>query len=94
MYLVVTPNPMTKKLMLGFFLRCTAYCRQWISDYTKFAQPFTDTAHELGLTARDRMTWTPVSFEKLKEALASVPPSGIPDTSKDLSPEVDEKTSF
>ena len=52
------PKPDTKKQVMSF-LGMTSYCRQWIPNYAEIEAPLAAIAHGQGLTATDKVRWTP-----------------------------------
>ena len=90
------PKPVTVKQMKRF-LGMTSYCRTFIINYSVLEAPLSALAHAVGLSAHDKITWTPEAenaFRELKLALQTSPTLGLPDQEKPFTQMVDVKNGF
>jgi len=51
-------RPLTKKQVMTF-LGLMSYCRKWILNHAEIEAPSAAIAHGKGLTANDKVEWTP-----------------------------------
>lgn len=76
-----TPKPETKQQMMSFLGLCN-YCRTWLPNYTKNAQPLQNLIHGKQMAMKDTIIWTSEadkSFVDLKTALQTDTTLGFPD---------------
>uniref|UniRef100_A0AAQ5X3D5 ribonuclease H n=1 Tax=Amphiprion ocellaris TaxID=80972 RepID=A0AAQ5X3D5_AMPOC len=70
---LATPKPKTKQQMMSFLGLCN-FCRTWIPDYSKLAQPLQNLIYGKQLAMNAQIEWTDEgnnAFQHLKQQLAS-----------------------